>query len=106
MTKKLYKVFIPESVKTDLEHQVDYIANEQNSPSIALDWLDGLIEAINSLAEFPNRCAVAPENYLVKKDSKIVFRHLIYKRTFRIIFYVTKSEVRILSVKHSAQFTF
>ncbi|NBV06558.1 MAG: type II toxin-antitoxin system RelE/ParE family toxin [Proteobacteria bacterium] len=100
---KLYKVLIPQSVKTSLQHQVDYITNEQNAPAIALEWLDGLIKAVQSLAEFPDRCAVAPEDSFIKKDSKTAIRHFIYKKTFRIIFTVKKDEVRILSVKHSAR---
>jgi plasmid stabilization system protein ParE len=69
-------------------------------------WLDGLIKAVESLAEFPKRCAIAPENSLAKKDKKTIIRHFIYKKTFRIIFTAAKGEVRILSIKHSARFSF
>ena len=90
MSVKHYKVLIPESVKIALRHQVDYIITNQHAPSIASEWIDGLIEAIESLAEFPDRCSIAPENLHIKKGSKFVIRHFIYKRTFRIIFMVVK----------------
>lgn len=102
--KKTYKILIPESVEEALKRQVDYILKEQYSSLIASNWLDGIVKAIDSLTEFPKRCAVAPENFSVKKNPKIVIRHLIYKKTFRIIFTISGDEVRILSAKHSARF--
>lgn len=106
MSVKHYKVLVPESVKVTLRRQVDYIVTEQHAPSIASEWVDGIVKAIESLAEFPDRCSTAPENFYIKKDPKAVIRHFIYKRTFRIIFMVVKNEVRILSVKHSARLPF
>jgi plasmid stabilization system protein ParE len=106
MPIKRYKVLIPESVKVALRQQVDYIITNQHAPSIASEWIDGIIKAVESLAEFPDRCSIAPENLHIKKGSKLVVRHFIYKRTFRIIFMVVKDEVRILNVKHSARLPF
>ncbi len=103
MPKKHYKILIPRSVEISLEQQIDYITHEQHSPTIALEWLEGLVGAIESLAEFPDRCAIAPENFHIRSGSKFVIRHLIYKKTFRVIFVVIKNEVRILSVKHAAR---
>lgn len=106
MHTKHYKVLIPESVRIALRHQVDYIINEQRAPLIASEWLDGLIESIESLSEFPDRCPIAPENLYIKKDAEFLIRHFIYKRTFRIIFVVVKDEVRILNIKHSARLSY
>lgn len=104
MTAKHHKVLIPASVEAALKIQYNYILKEQFSPINANQWLDGIIKAIKSLEKFPSRCAIAPENYYVKKDAKIIIRHFIYKKTFRIIFTIVKNEVRILNVKHSARF--
>ena len=105
MHTKHYKILIPNSVKIALQKQIDYIAITQQQPLIALEWLDGIIKAIQSLEEFPNRCAIAPENEYLEQDLKTEIRHLIYKKSFRVIFIVRKNEVRILNVKHAARLT-
>jgi len=97
-----HKILIPDSVKLALQNQVDYISIDQQEPIIAARWLDGIIEAIHSLSHLPERCAIAPENSHFKKNSQII-RHLIYKKSFRIVFAVEKNEVRILSVRHGAR---
>ncbi len=103
MPTKHHKVLIPSHIKIALQKQADYITFTQHQPLVAMEWLGGVIKAIQSLAEFPNRYALAPENEFLKQSSKAEIRHLIYKKTFRVIFLVTKDEVRILKVKHSTQ---
>lgn len=103
ITVKNHKIFIADSVKVSLQKQVDYISFEQGEPLIAVRWIDGIMDAITSLSHFPHRCPIAPENFYVTKDSEIIIRHFIYKKSFRIIFTVVKNEVRVLSVKHAAQ---
>ncbi len=104
MNSKHYEVLIPRSVEVILQKHADYIMNEQQAPSIAAQWLAGIFEAIESLSQFPDRCPIAPENFYVQKDPNILIRHLIYKKSFRVIFTVVKNEVRILSAKHATQF--
>lgn len=104
MTKKHYKILIPRSVKLDLERQADYIISQRQESSIALKWLDGIIDAVNSLSEFPERFAIAPENSVyAARGAKTVIRNLIYKKSFRVVFAVVGNEVRVLSVRHSAR---
>ena len=98
---KTHKLLIPISVEKSLKKQVNYIKKEQGK-HIADDWLSGLIIAIESLTSFPERFQIAPEHYLLK-NSKIIIRHLIYKKSFRIIFTTSEDEVRVLSIKHSAR---
>ena len=105
MAAKHYKILIPNSVKVALQQQASYITIEQGEPLIASKWLDGIIKAIQSLSNFPNRCPIAPENSYISKSRTTVIRHLIYKKSFRIIFTIVKNEVRILSAKHSARFS-
>lgn len=101
MTSKVYQILIPKSVEIALENQLDYVLN-QSGKNVAQRWLDGLVAAIDSLSLMPQRCAIAPENNRFKKPNSII-RHLIYKKTFRIIFIIVKNEVRVLSVKHAAR---
>ena len=104
MSTPHHKILIPHSVKIALQKQVDYIAIEQQEPLLAVRWLNGIVKAIQSLEKFPERCAIAPENYYLYKDTTLIIRNLIYKKTFRIIFIVIKNEVKILSIRHSAKF--
>lgn len=100
MKPKHHKVLIPNSVKIELREQSEYIALEQGNYCNAERWLDGITKAILSLEIFPERCAIAPENsYFTNAE----IRHLIYKKSFRIIFTIQKNEVMILSVRHSAR---
>ena len=103
MSNKHYKILIPKSVEIALANQMSYMIKEQHIVSIAYIWFDGIMDAINSLTEFPNRCPIAPENSSFKKNSEMIIRHFIYKKSFRIIFTIVKNQVRILSVKHGAR---
>lgn len=105
MNCKHHKVLIPHTVKIALQEQVDYIAIKQGESLNARRWLAGIVKAISSLSKFPQRCSVAPENAEFGNDANFVIRHLIYKKSFRIVFTVVGNEVRVLSVRHSARET-
>jgi len=105
MLLKSYKIIISDEVEVGLQKQVKYITLEQHNPLMAEMWLDGIKRAILSLSILPERCPVAPEDLTNNKKSKTIIRHLIYKKSFRVIFTIVKNEVKILSVKHSAQKT-
>ena len=103
MSSKNYKIFISKDVKNKLEEQFDYIFYHQQEPTLADKWIIGIDKAITSLDKFQERCAIAPENSLKNKRLKTIIRHLIYRKSYRIIFTIVKNEVKILTVKHSAQ---
>ncbi len=66
----------------------------------ALEWFDGLCDAIESLAEFPERCAFAPEAALREKG----VRQLLYgegRRVYRILYRVKDESVQILTMRHA-----
>ncbi len=76
---------------------------ERNSQH-AVEWYDGLVEAIESLSAHPERCALAPENARRKRD----IRQLPYvrgKTTFRILFVVKEEKklVHVLRIRHGAR---
>jgi plasmid stabilization system protein ParE len=100
MIIKHHKIITPDWIEAELSQQFEYIAIEQKDPVLAQEWLEGIEKAIASLAEFPGRCSIAPEN---SDNSKTTIRHLIYKKSFRIIFTIVKNEVKILNVRHSSQ---
>ena len=76
------------------EHDLEKLA-EAATP----EWFDGLCEAIESLAEFPERCALVPEPGLRRKG----VRQLLYgqgRSIYRILYRVKGESVQILTIRH------
>jgi len=59
----------------------------------------GLKESIKSLDIFPERFAIIPEDI---KISGYCVRHYIYKKSFRIIYYVHGDFVEVLTIRHGS----
>jgi plasmid stabilization system protein ParE len=91
-------------VETSLEAENDALAIlewliSKEVGEAGVRWFVALEEAIASLATFPDRCPLAPEN------SKHPFevRHLLYGRrphVYRILFTVQGDTVNILHIRH------
>lgn len=67
-----------------------------------IQWLTELESAIDSLAEMPQRCALAPENDTFPFE----VRHLLYGRhpnTYRVLFTISGDIVLILHIRHGRQ---
>ncbi|WP_213806253.1 type II toxin-antitoxin system RelE/ParE family toxin [Granulicella sp. dw_53] len=91
----VFEVVITDAALADAEDYVTFIRTEQEEPSAAERWWNGLLEAIFSLEQMPERCALIPERSHFSED----LRHLIYF-SHRIIFSVTSNEVVILRIYH------
>jgi plasmid stabilization system protein ParE len=71
----------------------------QHAGDTGLRWFLALQDAIASLAEFPERCPLAPEN----SHFPFEVRHLLYGHTplvYRILFRIDEKTVYILHVRH------
>ena len=71
----------------------------QHAGDAGVRWFLALQDAIASLAEFPKRCPLAPEN------SAFLFevRHLLYGRAphvYRILFTIEGETVYVLHIRH------
>ena len=55
-----YRVIIQPNAEAELDAAYRY--RYQRAPQAAACWVAGFVEAINSLAQFPERCPFAPEN--------------------------------------------
>lgn len=86
-------VEITARAKDDLEDAVRWYA--EHSRDKALLWSIGCLEAIESLAKFPNRCSIAPES----RDGEREVRHLLYDR-HRILFEIENETVTVLHIRH------
>ena len=68
--------------------------------SATLKWFDGLCDAVESLAEFPERCALTPEVTLREKG----VRQLLYGEghsVYRILYRIKDESVQILTIRHA-----
>jgi len=102
-----YRIAISEAAEAEVEALYLWIL--RRSPERAAAWYEGLLAAINSLADFPRRCPLAREND--RFDQEI--RQLLYgtaRSACRILFTIlepTGAEdeptVRILHIRHAAQ---
>ncbi len=93
-----YVVKIMPRAQADLERICEWLT--ARSPLHSQDWFEGLVDAIESLQERPNRCPLAPE-FRAKR-----VRHLLYgkgRRVYRILFRVRDEIVEVLTVRHGAR---
>ncbi len=93
-----YKVVFRKQASDEALEAAEYIALH-SSPHVALRWYEGLEKAIASLAQMPDRFALAREN---RKFKDIELRQLVYK-SHRLIFVVRSKTVHVLHVRHVAQ---
>ncbi len=91
-----FQVEISPSALADAEESFLWI--QQESSAKADEWYNGLVEAILSLENFPNRCPLAPESEDIGRE----IRQLIYKK-HRILFGVTDDVVQVFRIRHTAQ---
>ena len=94
MAKK-YSVIVEERAYNDLRDIFIYIAKD--SPLIADQIYNGLLEQMHSLEEFPQRHQVI----IIVRDHEI--RHLVFKKGFRILYTIRGNEVHILHCFRSEQ---
>jgi len=84
----------------DAEEYVLFIREKNQEPDAADRWFRGLVRAIYSLEEFPERCPIIPE----QRNFGFEIRHLIYF-SHRIIFSIQPAAERVLiyRVYHGAR---
>ena len=72
-----------------------YIARDK--PEAARSWLEGVFEAVDRLEAFPQSGRMVPE------IGSPEYREIVCRKSHRIVYYVEKSTVRILTVRNYAQ---
>ena len=95
-----YRVRLSPEADDEIEEALRWIF--ERSARGAVRWYNGLMEALQSLSHWPNRCPLAPENETFDEE----IRQLLYGRRmnrYRILFTVEGREVRILHVRHGAR---
>jgi plasmid stabilization system protein ParE len=95
-----YRVFVTAAAKENLRQAYFWAA--QFAPQTAAAWLARFQDELQTLAHFPQQCALAPENALVESE----IRQLIFGRrrgAFRVLFTILADEVRVLHVRRAAR---
>jgi plasmid stabilization system protein ParE len=95
-----YHVIIQPNAEAELDEA--YVYRHARASQAAARWFAGIVEAINSLAHFPERCPLAPENEYFTEE----IRQLLYGRrrdVFRILFTMQGDTVHVLHIRHGAQ---
>lgn len=95
-----FRIEVTEPALTDAEEYVRFIRDKHQEPEAAERWFHGLVEAIYSLEDLPERCALIPE----RAAFPVELRHLIYF-SHRIIFRIDDADrcVVVYRVYHGAK---
>jgi plasmid stabilization system protein ParE len=89
-----FRVVIESPAQDDIENSFRWIL--EDSPQNAIAWYTGIREATLTLATFPERCPIAPENQYFDQE----IRQRIFK-SHRILFTIRENTVHVLHVRHS-----
>jgi plasmid stabilization system protein ParE len=95
-----YRIVIQPAAQVAMEEAFRWV--QERAPARAARWYNGLVEAINSLATFPERCPLAPEANAFDEE----IRQLLYGKradVYRILFTIQQEIVSVLYVRHGAR---
>ncbi|NJN92412.1 MAG: type II toxin-antitoxin system RelE/ParE family toxin [Leptolyngbyaceae cyanobacterium SL_5_14] len=95
-----FQVEITPVAEAQIEHA--YRWYRELNPGFADRWFRGLMNAIATLQEKPQRCALAVEHEIFPEE----VRQLLYgkvKNVYRVLFTIRDATVYVLYVRHSAQ---
>lgn len=96
-----YRVEVTASAQSDADAAYQWLA-ERTAHAAA--WFNGLVDAVESLAEFPTRWPLARESG--EFDEPI--RQMLYGKSphlYRVLFVVRADRVYVLHVRHGARQT-
>jgi plasmid stabilization system protein ParE len=86
-----FQIDITEPALVDAEEYVRFIRDVRKESEAADRWFRGLVQAIYSLENLPERCSLIPE----QEDFSFEIRHLLYF-SHRIIFRVERENNRVV----------
>ena len=90
------------SKAAELQIETVYLWLEKRSKAYADEWFKGLMNAIASLQEKPQRCSLAIEHEVFTEE----VRQLLYgkaRNKYRILFTIREDIVYVLFLRHTSQ---
>ncbi|MDF5728523.1 MAG: type II toxin-antitoxin system RelE/ParE family toxin [Rhizonema sp. PD38] len=91
-----FQVELSAHAAQDIEEH--YVWIQERNPAAAEKWFNGILVAIHTLKDFPQRCPKIPEQDSFTQE----IRHFIYQK-HRIIFTIQNTIVYILAARHTAK---
>ena len=95
-----YRVIITPEAETDLRKAATYI--RRDNPRAAGAWLKGARQRIKTLAQYPERCPLAPESTSFSEPIRELFYGHGNRGTYRILFAVLDKTAFVLHIRHGA----
>ncbi len=92
-----FRVVIEEQAADDITAHALWIVS-RGAPENAARWVEGIEEAIRSLAFLPERCPLAAESDAFEFE----IRQLLFK-SHRVLFVIQGKAVHVLHVRHAAR---
>ena len=95
----IYKVVLTDRAARDLDEAYRWYADR--AAETAGCWYNGFLDALNSLANHPERCPLAAES----RKLAIEIRQLVYgrQRSYRALFLMRGQTVTVLHIRHTAR---
>ena len=93
----VFRVEISAQAERDADAILGWLS--QHTGQAGIDWFLALDDAFASLAEFPERCPIAPENARFNFE----VRQFLYGRKphlYRILFTIEADTVQVLHIRH------
>ncbi len=93
-----FRVEISKQAERDAEDVLNWLLTE-HAGTPGINWFLALDDAFASLAGFPERCMIAPENARFPFE----VRQLLYGRKphiYRILFTIAEDTVQVLHIRH------
>jgi plasmid stabilization system protein ParE len=95
-----YHVIIQPQAEAEIE--AAYRWRRERAPQAAVRWFAEIVEAINTLEQFPGRCPLAPENeHFAEEIRQLLSGHR--NDLYRILCTIRGDTVHVLHVRHGAQ---
>ena len=94
-----FRVEISAQAERDADAILGWLLS-QHTGQAGIDWFLALDDALASLAEFPERCPIAPENARFNFE----VRQLLYggnPHLYRVLFTIEADTVHVLHIRHS-----
>ena len=95
-------VVVMPRAERDLRESTKWWA-ENRSPVQAGRWWDGILEAMETLSENPQRCPLARENEKHPYELRELPFGLGSRPTHRVLFTIRPEKVVVVAVRHAAQ---
>src|SRR5579864_9221564 len=95
-----FHVVVQPSAQAEMEAAYEWIA--ERAPLTAVRWYNRLLKAVESLAEYPERCSLAPENEFFPEE----IRNLPFGKrryAYRVIFTIRNDTVHVLHFRRGAR---